>query len=191
MGIFDLIGLIIGLVYLYFEYNANKLVWVVGLIMPINSMIVYFNKGLYADFGINIYYLLITIYGFVLWNRKTGPKGSSGKETLPITHTPVNVYFGAGTVTLALWAALWWLLVTFTNSTVPVADAFTTALSIVAYWMMARKYAEQWIAWFIVDAVCVFLYVYKGLIFYPILYGIYTVISIFGYRKWSQMAVRA
>ena len=69
----------------------------------------------------------------------------------------------------------------------PVTDAFTTSLSIVATWMLARKFAEQWLAWIVVDAVCVGLYAYKGLLFYPILYGIYTVIAVFGYRKWLDI----
>lgn len=53
--------------------------------------------------------------------------------------------------------------------------------------MLARKFAEQWLAWIVVDAVCVGLYAYKGLLFYPILYGIYTVIAVFGYRKWLRL----
>lgn len=53
--------------------------------------------------------------------------------------------------------------------------------------MMARKYAEQWLAWLVVDIVCVGLYAYKGLIFYPILYAAYTVIAVFGYRKWLRL----
>ena len=53
--------------------------------------------------------------------------------------------------------------------------------------MLARKWAEQWLVWFAVDAVCVGLYIYKGLVFYPLLYGIYTVIALLGYRKWLRM----
>ena len=61
-----------------------------------------------------------------------------------------------------------------TDSTVPLADSFTTALSIVAMWMLARKYLEQWIAWIAVDAVCVGLYAYKGIYLYSVLYALYT-----------------
>ena len=87
----------------------------------------------------------------------------------------------------ALWWFIWWVLVSFTDSTVPVADAFTTALSVVGLWMLARKYAEQWLVWFVVDAVCSGLYLYKGIPFYCVLYGVYTVISLFGYRKWLRL----
>ena len=79
------------------------------------------------------------------------------------------------------------MLTHWTNSTVPVADAFTTALSIVALWALAQKYAEQWLLWLVVDVVCCVLYVQKGIPFKAAIYGIYTVVAIFGYRKWLKM----
>ena len=86
-----------------------------------------------------------------------------------------------------LWGAMYCGLRFLTDSTVPLADAFTTALSIVAMWMLARKYLEQWIAWIAVDAVCVGLYAYKGIYLYAVLYAIYTVIALIGYRNWRRM----
>lgn len=90
-------------------------------------------------------------------------------------------------VAAALWAALACWLITCTDSTVPYADAFTTALSIVGMWMMARKIAEQWLVWFVVDIVCVALYFYKGIYFYAVLYAAYTAVSLLGYRKWLRI----
>ena len=57
-------------------------------------------------------------------------------------------------------------------------------------WMLARKYVEQWIAWLIVDVVSVGLDIYKGIYFYAVLYTIYTIIAVFGYRKWLRLMVR-
>ena len=89
-------------------------------------------------------------------------------------------------IALALWAAIWWILVRHTDSTVPVADAFTTALSIVALWALSRKYAEQWLIWLVVDLVCCVLYVRKGIPFKASIYGLYSVVAVLGYRKWLQ-----
>jgi nicotinamide mononucleotide transporter len=86
-----------------------------------------------------------------------------------------------------LWIAMAQILINFTDSSVPWSDAFTTSLSIIAMWMLARKYAEQWLAWLVVDAVCVALYIYKGIYFYATLYAIYTVIAYVGYRKWLRL----
>lgn len=87
-------------------------------------------------------------------------------------------------VTLVLIA---WVLTEFTNSDVPWSDSFTTALSIVGMWMLARKYVEQWLVWIVVDVVCCGLYVYKELYFTAGLYGLYALIAIGGYKKWIRM----
>ncbi len=183
-NILEILGFTVGLLYLWWEYHADAKVWLASVIMPAISMWIYYSKGLYADFGINIYYLLIAVYGFIAWTR-----GTSKKKKAPrlISHVNGATVAGAASATLILWGGIWWILVNFTDSTVPVADAFTTALSIVGLWMLARKYAEQWIAWFVVDIVCSGLYFYKGLVFYCVLYAIYTVIALLGYRKWLRL----
>lgn len=184
----EIIGFTVGIVYLWWEYNADTKVWLASMVMPLISMWLYFSKGLYADFAINIYYFLIAIYGLISWTRGRGKSATKGDghKTLPITHTPLWGWCVVGVASAILWWGIWWVLVTFTDSTVPVADAFTTALSITGMWMMARKFAEQWLIWVVVDIVCVWLYIYKGLVFYPVLYAVYTVIAVFGYRKWLR-----
>ena len=88
---------------------------------------------------------------------------------------------------IILTLVIWWLLKTLTDSTVPLADGFTTALSIVAMWMLAKKYAEQWIVWIMADIGSSLLYIYKGLWFTSGLYALYAVIAVAGYRKWLRM----
>ncbi|MDE6048188.1 MAG: nicotinamide riboside transporter PnuC, partial [Paramuribaculum sp.] len=83
--------------------------------------------------------------------------------------------------------AVGYILDRFTDSTVPWADGFTTALSIVAMWMLARKYVEQWIVWIAADIACAILYAYKGLWFTGSLYLVYAVIAVFGYSKWKRL----
>ena len=90
-------------------------------------------------------------------------------------------------VFLAAWALTWWVLVTYTNSTVPVTDAFTNALSFVGLWALSRKYIEQWLFWIAVDAVCAYLYIGKGIPFKASLYALYVVIAVMGYFKWKRM----
>ena len=186
--ILQILGFVTGLFYLWWEYNVNARLWLASIIMPAINMWVYFGKGLYADFAINIYYFVIAIYGYIVWTRRdaSATVTDNDRPTLPISHIHGRALWGASGVFILLWVAIWAVLHWFTNSTVPVADAFTTALSIVAMWMLARKYLEQWIAWLVVDAVCVGLYYYKGLYLYAILYAVYTVIAVLGYRKWQR-----
>ena len=182
--VLEIIGTIVGLVYLWLEYKASLYLWIAGIVMPAIYIFVYFDAGLYADFGINIYYLGAAIYGWLVW--KYGNKQNSSQE-LPITHMPKRSWLKATLMYVAAQFLIVWILLNYTDSNVPWCDAFTTALSMVGMWMLARKYIEQWWVWIVVDIVCAGLYIYKELYFTAALYALYAIIAIFGYRKWKQL----
>ena len=115
--------------------------------------------------------------------------GSS--EELPITFFPRRLILRTLGFFLLAWAATYYVLVAYTNSTVPLLDAFTNALSFVGLWALARKYVEQWLFWIAVDVVCCYLYVVKCIPFKAGLYGLYVVIAVMGYRKWNGLAKKA
>jgi len=184
LRLIDIIGLVLGLLYLWLEYRANIWLWAVGIIMPIVNSYLLFAKGLYADFGMEFYYVVIAIYGYYCW--RWGNKTDKGTE-LPITHYKSRHVVASIMTGLVLWGGIYWFLKYHTNSTVPILDSFTTSLSAVAMWALARKYLEQWLLWLVVDAVSCGLYIYKGIPFRACLYGLYTVIAVLGYLKWKKM----
>ena len=112
---------------------------------------------------------------------------NEGKRTSTLAYIPGRLYLPAGVFLVVAWAATYYVLTEFTNSTVPAHDAFTNALSFVGLWALARKYVEQWAFWIVVDAVCCYLYVVKGIPFKAGLYGLYVVIAVMGYFKWKAM----
>ena len=127
----------------------------------------------------------MAFYGFYCW--KWSKKKGDAKVNLPISHyKKIHVVLSAITW-LVLWGFIYWILISFTDSKVPVLDSFTTSLSAVAMWALARKYVEQWLLWLVVDAVCCGLYIYKEIPFTASLYGFYTIIAVFGYNKWKKM----
>lgn len=181
----QILGTIIGVVYLVQEIKASNWMWLSSIIMPVISLFVYFKAGLYADFGIDIYYVIIAIYGFWAW--KWGGKADKGKQTeLPITKTPAKAWPWIAAACVVIFFAIRWILVSFTNSTVPNADSFTTTLSIVAMVMLSRKWIEQWWFWAVVDAASTCLYIYKGIYGYAGLYAVYTVLAFYGYARWAK-----
>lgn len=177
----EIAGVILGVIYLVQELKASRALWVTGMVMPAISLFVYWRAGLYADFAIDIYYLLAAVYGFVNWRRK-GPQ----KEEIPITRTPLKVIPLLCAVFIVLFPLIAMVLIRFTDSTVPWQDAFTTALSVIGLWMLAKKWIEQWWVWAVVDIVSTCLYVYKGIPFYAGLYGLYTVLAVYGYFRWKR-----
>ena len=187
MQFVEILGTVAGLLYLWLEYRASIYLWVASIIMPALYLVVYYDAGLYADMAINIYYLVIALYGWAAWRYGFSiRRGSQGHE-LPISHTPTKEWLPLAVLTALLFVVIAQVLIHFTDSTVPWADAFTTALSVVGMWMLARKYIEQWWVWMVVDVASVALYVYKDLHFTAVLYALYAVVAIFGYRKWKQL----
>lgn len=190
MDYLEIIGTIIGLVYLWLEYHASIYLWVASIVMPAVYIFIFHDAGLYADMGINIYYVLASIYGFVCWkwtiSRKNENKTS---EKLKISHTPISRITPLSIISVALTFVLAYILITFTDSNVPWWDSVTTSLSIVAMWLMARKYIEQWWVWIVVDVISAGLYLYKELYFTAGLYALYAVIAYFGYKKWKELMI--
>ena len=184
----EILGVITGVIYLWLEYRASIYLWIAGIIMPAIYLSVYYNAGLYADFGINIYYLLIAIYGWVAWKTGFTLFGSKEpKKELRISHAPRTAWIKVAAAFVVAMLLIAYILISHTDSTVPWSDSFTTALSIVGMWMLARKYIEQWWVWCVVDVASSALYIYKGLHFTAILYAVYAIIAIFGYFKWKKL----
>ncbi|MBR3496666.1 MAG: nicotinamide mononucleotide transporter [Prevotella sp.] len=183
----DIFTTVLGLLYIWLEYRAHIALWIVGIIMPALDIYLYYSHGLYGDAGMAGYYTVAAIYGYAMW--KFGKKKSQGKsQEMPITHVRPVLYLNMLATFLVLWAVTYYVLEHWTNSTVPILDAFTNALSFVGLWALAHKYVEQWICWIVVDAICTYLYIVKGIPFKAFLYGLYVVIAILGYHKWNSMA---
>ena len=180
----DIVTTVLGLAYILLEYKASTWMWLVGFFMQALGIVLYYQKGLYADCDMEFYYLAMTVYGWWRWVNSS-PK--LGGLALPIRHFPRKAIGYWLLVIGIVWGTIYWLLVTFTNSNVPLADSFTTALSIVGIWALAHKYLEQWFIWIAVDVVTCVLYFYKDIPFKAGLYGLYVVIAVFGFFKWRKI----
>lgn len=186
--VLQLTGIVLGLLYLWLEYRADIRLWIVGLIMPVVHGLLYYRSGLYADCSMQVYYILAGLYGWVVWLRseKGDPERPRTKQFSKIGHTPLRLAPILFTLFLCIQAAIYLLLVHFTDSKVPFWDSFTTALSVIALWMLSRKYAEQWLVWLVVDLTTVGLYIYKEIPFTAGLYLLYSALAVAGYLRWRK-----
>lgn len=178
--ILQIVGVVLGLLYLWLEYRANIWLWVVGMLMPCVHCLLYFKSGLYADCAMQAYYIAAGLYGLAMW--LIGHKRT--KKRLEIAHTPLRLVAPLVAIYAVLHATIYFVLVHFTDSSVPFWDAMTTAMSMVAMWLLSRKYIEQWLVWCVVDAITVGLYIYKGIPLTAGLYALYTALAIAGFLRW-------
>lgn len=179
----DTLGTVLGLVYLVLEIRTSVWMWVVGCIMPAIYIVVLYQAGIYADCGMEVYYFLAGVYGLIIWLRG---RTETGKQ-VNISYAPRRLWLVLAFCFIVLFAAIAVFLREFTDSRVPYIDAFTTALSVIAMWMLSRKYIEQWGLWLVVDAVSSGLYIYKGVYGRSILYAIYTLLAIYGWLQWRKL----
>lgn len=194
--VFEIIGTIIGLTYLYLEYKANMWLWPMGILMSVFYVIIFFKGNFYADAAVYLYYVGANSYGWYVWRKNSKIHSPDAQvDSLDnqdaITHIPMRTWLPVVMVSLTLWAALYAILSHIPTSAVPLGDSFTTALSVVAMWLLAKKYVEQWLFWIVVNVVSMSLYLYKGLYPTALLYAVYVVVAVLGLIKWNRMATKA
>ncbi len=184
----EIFGVVTGILYVILEVRQNRLLWPLGIITSAAYIYIFFTGKFYADMGLQVYYVLISIYGWYFWSRG-GAKAEKGE--LPVVRINrrqlLLVFFTFG----LSWAAIYFVLDRYTDSTVPLGDSFTTALAIVATWMLTRKIIEQWFLWIIANVVSIGLYIYKGLYPTVILYAIYTGMAVYGYFEWKRTMIKS
>ena len=183
--IIEYIGVAIGFAYLILEYKASFWLWPMGILMSLFYIVIFFQSKFYADAGIYAYYLGANLYGLVEW-RRNSQKTSEETIEMPITHTPKSKILPLTLIGIAIWAALWLLLSHLTDSPVPFGDSFTTALSVVAMYLLAKKHIEHWWLWVVVNLISTALYAWKGLYAMTGFFAFYTLIAAMGYFKWKK-----
>lgn len=178
----ELFGVVTTIAYLTLSIRQSIWLWPLGALSSAIYIAVFFTNKFYADMGLQVYYLIISTYGFIAWALH---KTNTGKA-LPIIKTNRRQWILLSAMTAMLWVALYWILTCLTDSPVPIGDSFTTALAITATWMLTRKMIEQWMLFIVADAVSVALYADRDMRLTAILYVIYTIMAIVGYTKWKK-----
>lgn len=179
----ELLGAVLGFAYIFFSIRQSILTWPVGLLTSALYVWVFLTSKLYADMGLQLYYVFISIYGWYEWLS-----GKQNGQTHQLNVSRLNLRLGIwlAIASLAIFLIIWFILIRFTDSPVPVADSLATSLSIVATWMLARKILEHWLVWIFVDAFSVGLFAYKKLWPTVVLFVVYTVMAAIGYIEWRR-----
>lgn len=178
----EIVGAILSLIYLYLSIKEKVSLWFFGIISSIFYIVIFFQTKFYADMSLQFYYVIISIYGWIIW--KHGKQGSNKElQTSQITKwLSLKLIIATGLIYIVYYL----VLSKFTDSTIPKADSLVGALSIIGTWMLARKLIENWFVWIVADGLCVGLYIYKGLYPTVILFIIYTLMSVVGYLQWKK-----
>ena len=167
------------LAYLVLAIRQSQLCWPAALISVTLSLVLFYDARLYPEAALQIFYFVMAVYGWYQW-RRGGTEHAGVKVTVWSARAHVISIAAVGVLSAGVGAAL----AARTNAALPYADSFTAIGALVATYMVAKKVLENWIYWFVLDGVSVFVYVARGLNVYALLYVLYLVLIVIGYRRW-------
>jgi nicotinamide mononucleotide transporter len=183
---FEVVAVVTGIASVIFSRKENILVYPVGMLSTGIFIWLYIRHGLYADASVNFYYTVMSIIGWVMWSKK-----KEGKSILRITPSSGPDWRNALIFFFSCWILLFFLLKRFTDSTVPIADSFTSAAAFTGMWLMNKKKLDNWTWWIITDLASVPLNFYKHLVFASFQYLVFLILAVMGYITWRKKILHA
>ncbi len=185
----EIAGTLASIVYLYYSIRERVWCWPWGIFASIISIAVFFSARLYADMGLQFYYLFISLYGWYYWLYGKSRQGGDYVEIIRAKGLQWLYLFLAGVVLYIMILGVLLFVpdrLQIEKSSMPYLDALTTAASIVATWMLARKIIQHWLIWIVVDVMSMGMYLHKGMYFYAFLFVVFSAGALFGYVEWRK-----
>ncbi|HVE35441.1 MAG TPA: nicotinamide riboside transporter PnuC [Gemmatimonadaceae bacterium] len=177
----ELIGVVLGIVTVYLNARENVWCWPTALVNAAMFVIVFFRTGLYSDFGLQIIYFVLSLYGWYEWLY-----GGANHSELHVTRTPARLWLIFVMIGLVSWAALSTITSRLPHAALPYMDSALVTVSLIAQYMMTKKYLENWILWIVVDVFYVGMFIYKKLNLTAFNYLVYLALAFVGYAAWRR-----
>ncbi len=184
-----LIAFVSGILAVVYLIKENIWTWPFGILYTIISLFVFYESRLYGDLILHFFFLVLNVYGWLHWVKGK----NSNEDELPVTRLklkPALLYLGVSVLLILGFAQFLMQLPVWFDGigppSLPYWDSTTSMLSVTAMWLTARKRIDNWYYWFLIDVLAAGIYFYKELYFYSILYLIYIVMAVAGYRAWRK-----
>jgi nicotinamide mononucleotide transporter len=172
---------IVGAISVYLSARENIWSWPTAIVNVSLSAIIFYASGLYSDMGLQVVYLVLSIYGWYQWLH-----GGVQRSRLHVSRASMRVWLICSAIGVAAWLAIGKLTSQLPGVSLPYLDSGLASLSLVAQWMMTRKILENWILWIIADVVYVPMYIYKQLYPTAALYAVFLVLAVLGFVQWRR-----
>lgn len=182
----EIVAVVFGLIYIILAAKENIWCWPAGFIGTGTSIYLFWDGSLYMESALNVYYLLMAIFGWWQWQY-----GSAIKTTLRIRSLTLIEHLSIFVLIATLTVISGYFLSSKTDAALPYLDSFTTWSAVITTWMVARKILENWLYWIIINCAAIYLYLERGFVLYAVLFALYVVIAFFGYRQWRYTARHA
>ncbi|MBI2427193.1 MAG: nicotinamide mononucleotide transporter [Ignavibacteriales bacterium] len=180
----EIIAVILGVIAVYLSTRQNVWTYPLGIVSVFLYIEIFYDVKLYADMGLQVFFIILQAYGWYEWLY-----GGENKTALHVSRIPGGTTMILGFVVSVGTLALGYTLHQLTDASLPYVDSLLAVLSMAAQWMLAKKYLENWTVWIAVNIGSIAMYGYKELYFTMVLYGVYLVLALMGYRAWKRELV--
>ena len=177
----EALAAILAIIYLLLAVQQDVKCWYAAILSSSLYFYVMYSAGLYMEAYLQIFYIIMAIYG---WSQWYNPK--SEEQVFVVRTWNINQHFLAIFLIVSMAYLSGSLLNIYTSAAFPFIDSLTTWGAIFATYMVAKKLLENWVYWFVIDSISVMLFMSRGLILTSLLFFIYLFIIYFGYKKWTK-----
>ena len=181
MSAFEIVAAALGIISVYCSTRQYVLAWPTSLLNNAMYGVFFFRGHLFALMALQGLFGVIAVYGWYQWLR-----GGEAKTELRVSRIPARLGVGLALLAVLATLAIWYVLRSYTDDAAPFIDALFFAVSLIAQWMMARKYFECWPVWVAINCIAVpFFFLQHS---YPTMvqYGVFLVLAIQGWQHWGR-----
>lgn len=179
-SLLEVIGVITGLLCVYLAAKNIIWNWPFAIVSVVIYIFIFFEAHLFADMGLQVYFLVTNIYGWYYWSKKPATEART-----PVTRIK-KIEVISSVIAIVVFTFILGSVLKYTTASYPYLDSFCTACSLVAQLFLARKVLENWLVWIFVDVVYVGVYIFKDLHLTAVMYAIYIAIALLGYIDWKK-----
>src|SRR3954467_11718355 len=177
----EVLAVIFGIVSVYLSTREHIWSWPTALVNVALYFVVFYEAKLYADMGLQVVYFALSLYGWYEWLY-----GGANHSELRVSRTPARTWLPLSAVGVVFWAADGYFTSKLPGVALPYVDAATATVSLVAQYMMTRKYLENWVLWVLVDVVYVGMLIFKRLDLVAFNYAVCLGLAVMGYVSWKR-----
>lgn len=191
-SLIEFIAVIAGIGSVWFSRKENILVYPIGLINTTFYIYLSLKGHLFGEASVNIYYTIMSVYGWVLWSKKDSTKHSAALHiSFSNQREWINQLVFFCCFYMVIFGALTWMKQSFAPEAIPWADAFASATAYTGMWLMARKKVESWIWWIATNIASIPLYFIKGYVFTSVQFLVLLILAVAGLISWQKKANNA
>jgi len=183
----ELIAMLLALAYVILAAVGSIWCWPAAFISTALYTVIFYDVLLLMDSALNVYYLVMAVYGFWVWQKDASAKQNQNNLALTIVSWQLSFHVKACLILTVISVVLGYLMANYTPADFPYLDTFTTVFAVFATYLVTQKILENWLYWVVIDAISIYLYQAKDLMPTVVLFSLYTVIATIGYFKWQNL----